>query len=161
MIDMAAGRRRRRRTTYNRIYVDGNTVRKLQPLPQRVPDRAPKKLSNTTRKNRERAAYMNLGYVMFLAVAIIAMGFVCIKYLQLQADITGRQKNISRMESTLNDIRHANDEEYARIMGAVDLEEIKRVAMDELGMKYPVESQIITFSGEGSDYVGQYQDIQK
>lgn len=158
---MAAGKRRRKRTSYERSYVDGNTVRKLQPVPGRIPQGRPRKLSNTARKNRDRAAYMNMGYVMFLAAAIIAMGFICIQYLNLQADITAHQTNISKMESTLNDLKLANDEEYARILGAVDLEEIKRVAMDELGMKYASESQIITFSGDGSDYVRQYKDIPK
>lgn len=158
---MAEGKRRRRQNLYNKTYVDGNTVRKIQPVPKRAPDKAPKKLSHTARKNRDKAAYMNLGYVMFLAVAVTAMGFICIQYLQLQADITGRVKNISKLESTLNDLKLANDEEYARIMGSVDLEEIKRVAMEELGMKYASESQIITFSGDSSDYVRQYKDIPK
>ena len=158
---MASEKRRRKKTSNNRIYVDGNTVRKVRPKPLRVSDGKPKKLSHTTRKNRDRAAYMNLGYVMFLAVAVIAMGFICIQYLKLQADITGRVKNISKLDSTLNDLKLANDEEYARIMGSVDLEEIKRIAMEELGMKYASESQIIKFSGEGSDYVRQYKDIPK
>lgn len=158
---MAAEKRRRRQNPDNRIYVDGNTVRKLQPVPKRKPVRAPKKLSHTARKNRDKAAYMNLGYVMFLAAAVMAMGFICIQYLQLQADITGRVRNISKLESTLNDLKLANDEEYARIMGSVDLEEIKRVAMEELGMKYASESQIVTYSGDSSDYVRQYKDIPK
>lgn len=158
---MAADKRRRRQNPNNRIYVDGNTVRKIQPVPKKAPAHAPKKLSHTARKNRDKAAYMNLGYVMFLAAAVTAMGFICIQYLQLQADITGRVKNIAKLESTLNDLKLANDEEYARIMGSVDLEEIKRVAMEELGMKYASESQIVTYSGDSSDYVRQYRDIPK
>ena len=44
-------------------------------------------------------------------------------------------------------------------MSSVDLEEIKRIAISELGMKYAKEGQVITYSGEGSDYVRQYDDI--
>ena len=52
-----------------------------------------------------------------------------------------------------------NDETYTKIMSSVDLEEIKRIAINELGMKYAKEGQVITYSGEGSDYVRQYDDI--
>lgn len=147
------------RSSYERIYVEGNTVRKIQEMTERIPRQSPKRLSNAARKNREKAAHMSLPYVSFLVLAIVFMGFISIQYLQLQSDITGRQKNISRMESTYNDLKLANDEEYARIMGSVDLEEIKQIAMNELGMTYPTGSQIIGFSSEGSDYVRQYGDI--
>jgi hypothetical protein len=33
------------------------------------------------------------------------------------------------------------------------MEEVKRVAIGELGMVYPQEGQIITYSNEGKDYV--------
>lgn len=156
-----AKRSQGRRTSYSREYIDGNTVRKLQEFPQQIPNQAPRKLSNATRKNREKAACMSLPYMIFLAAAITITAYVCIQYLKLQSDITMRQKNITKMESTVNDLKIANDEEYARIMGAVDLEEIKKTAMDELGMKYPNQGQIIAFSGAESDYVRQYQNIPK
>ena len=41
----------------------------------------------------------------------------------------------------------------------MDLEEVKRIAMQELGMRYAEEGQIIRFSGEGSDYIRQVGDI--
>ncbi len=148
-----------RRNTYGRTYVEGNTVRKLQEMPAGIPNYAPKKLSNAARKNREKAAHMSLPYVTFLVVAIVITGFSCIMYLRLQADITARQKTIARMESTYNDLKLQNDEEYARIMGSVDLEKVKEIAMNELGMTYPTGDQIIGFSGEDSDYVRQYKDI--
>ena len=39
------------------------------------------------------------------------------------------------------------------------LEEVKRVAIQELGMRYAEEGQIVTFDGEGSDYVRQTGEI--
>ena len=39
------------------------------------------------------------------------------------------------------------------------LEEIKKIAINELGMKYAKEGQVIIYSGEGSDYVRQYKAI--
>ena len=94
-------------------------------------------------------------------MAILATAFICVKYLGLQSDITSRQRHISTMESDLNDKKLANDEEYARIMGAVDLEKIKAIAMNELGMSYPSKDQIVSFQDGDSDYVRQYADIPK
>jgi len=40
-----------------------------------------------------------------------------------------------------------------RIESSIDLDEIKRVAIAELGMTYPKEGQIITYQAAGYDYV--------
>lgn len=94
-----------------------------------------------------------------MAVAMVAAAFILIRYLTLQSDITNSIKHISALESQLNEMKLDNDENYSRITSNVDLEEVKRVAIQELGMQYAKEGQIITFSGEGSDYVRQTGDI--
>ena len=86
-------------------------------------------------------------------------GFVLIGYIRLQSEITSSVKRISSMESALNSLKVANDEEYSRIESSVDLDEIRRIAITELGMTYPDESQIVTVPDEGSDYVRQLADI--
>ena len=157
-----ATRRQGRQTSYRRdTYVDGNTVRKVQPL--YVPDgervRTPKRLSNTARKNRDKAANMNPGYILFLTMAMVITGYFCIQYLQLQSDITSRVKNISILESRYNELKTENDETESRIKGSVGIETIKKQAMDELGMQYAKEDQIVTYMSEEGDYVRQYIDI--
>lgn len=102
---------------------------------------------------------MNIGSVLFMAVAMTAAGLILTWYLTLQSDITNSIKNISRLESQLNYMRLTNDENYSRITSSVNLEEVRRIAIQELGMRYAEEGQIITFNGEGSDYVRQTGDI--
>lgn len=156
---MAVNARERRKTAYrNSVYVQGNTARRLQALPdiQKTPV---KKISNRTRKNREKALHMNVGSVLFMAVAMIAAGLILTWYLTLQSDITNSIKNISILESQLNYLRLTNDENYSRITSSVNLEEVRRIAIQELGMRYAEEGQIISFNGEGSDYVRQTGDI--
>lgn len=106
-----------------------------------------------------KVAPMNLGYVSFMVAALLVVCIVLIGYINLQSDITNRITHISEMESELNDLKLANDETYTKIMSSVDLEEIKRIAINELGMRYAGEGQVITYSGEGSDYVRQYDEI--
>ncbi len=140
------------------IYVYGNTARQLDV--RRVMEEQPKRsISNTTRKNRDRAVYMNLGYVLFLVAAMFVTGMVLINYIQLQSQITNNVEQISHLESQLNELRLANDEEYSRISSSVDLEQIKRIAIGELGMTYATEGQIVSYTNESRDYVKQMAEI--
>lgn len=146
-----------RRTEY---YIEGNTARKMD-VRRAIEEEPRKRLSNETRKNRDRAYHMNFGYVVFLALALFVAGYVLIGYIQLQADITTQMREIASLESTLNNLKLANEEELTRINSSIDLEEIKRIAIGELGMTYAAEGQIVNFTNEGSDYVRQLQDIPK
>ena len=128
---------------------------------QEITERPKKKVNNSIRKNRERAKHMSAGYVLFLGAALAACGMILVYYIGLQSDITNSVKNISRLESQLNDLKVANEENYSRISSSVDLEEIRRIAIQELGMQYAQEGQIISFVSENSDYVKQMAAIPK
>lgn len=140
-------------------YIQGNTARKLNVVKE-LETATPRKLSHMTRKNRDRALYMNLGYVLFLVVALVSAAFILIGYVRIQSEITLCVKRIASLESELNSLKLSNEEEYNRAISAVDLEEIRRVAIGELGMRYADEGQIINVSGEGSDYVRQLAQIE-
>lgn len=142
----------------SRYYTEGNTVRKLD-MPDATPRQPQKKANNTARKNRDRAKHMSAGYVLFLSAALLASGIILINYIGLQSDITNSIQHISSLEKQLNDLKLANDEEYSRITSSVNLEEIKRVAIQELGMQYAQEGQIVSFASESNDYVKQVADI--
>lgn len=102
---------------------------------------------------------MNPGYILFLTISMMITGYFCIQYLQLQADITNRVQNVAKLESQYNELKLANDETESRLKDAVGLEEIKKRAMEELGMQYAKEDQIVIYTSEESDYVRQYADI--
>ena len=149
----------RRQNAYGRTgYIQGSAVRKLD-VQRQMQEPPRKKLSNSTRKNRDKAFYMNFPYVLFLVSALLVMGIVLVGYIRVQAEITSTVKNISKLESELNDLKMENDETYSRITSSVDLEEIRKIAIGELGMHYAEEGQIINYSIDGSDYVRQFADI--
>ena len=139
-------------------YIDGNTVRKVS-VKERKEEEYRRKQNHVARKNREKAVHMNLGYVMFLVTALVVAGVVLIGYINLQAEITSSVNRISQKESELYSLRQSNDEYETRINSSVDLEEIKRVAISELGMKYASEGQIVNVEGGSDDYVRKYADI--
>ena len=103
---------------------------------------------------------MNLGYLLFLVTALASAAFVLLGYLKLQSEYTLTVKHIASLESELNNLKLSNEEEYNRAISSVDLEEIRRVAIGELGMRYAKEGQIINVTGEGSDYVRQLAEIE-
>lgn len=142
-------------------YIEGNTVRKYNVVEEIQNPSEEKQLSHSTRKNRDKALYMNLGYVLFLVAALVSAAMILIGYIRIQSDIIISVRNIASMESELNNLRLSNDEDYARAASSVDLEEIRRVAIGELGMRYAKEGQIINVSGEGNDYVRQLAEIQE
>lgn len=148
--------RAHRGTAESSMYVYGNTARQLQTMPA---ERRPVRKNHATRRNRERALHMNVGYVLFLGMALMAVGFVLISYLRLKSDITNSVKNIARMESQLNSLKLDNDERLSRISSSTNLEEVKQRAIQELGMQYAGEGQIIIFNSEDNDYVIQKGEI--
>ena len=103
---------------------------------------------------------MSLGYLLFLSFALILMVGTLAWYISLQSQITNSVKNIAVLESQLNKLKQDNDEAYNRANGNVDLEEVKRIAIEEYGMTYATEGQIISYSDEGgNDYVRQISGI--
>lgn len=146
----------------NYNYIEGNTVRKIRVLEdprkeQHFEDY--RHVSPSVRRNREKAAFMNKGYVMFLIAAVIATFMLCMDYLQLQSSINGSNNRISSLEKQLNNLKSDNDATYNRIETSVDLDEVKRIAVDELGMVYAKEHQVVLYDSEESDYVKQYDEI--
>ena len=157
--EVRTNRQMHRNIREDRIYIDGNTARKLQSIPVNRNRMQNDQIRRQQVKRQHRVAPMNLGYIFFMMLATLVVCVVLIGYVELQADITNRINHISKLESQLNDLKLANDEEYTKIMSSVDLEEIKIIAIEELGMKYAKDGQVITYSGEGNDYVRQYKEI--
>ena len=153
-----AANRSRMADNRSRYYVHGNAVRKLD-VTREIEKQPVKKVSHTARKNRERAKHMSAGYVIFLCIAMVVSGITLTNYIGLQSDITNSVKHISTLEKQLNDLKLANDEEYSRITSSVNLEEVRRIAIQELGMQYAEEGQIIPFASQNNDYVKQMADI--
>ena len=144
-------------------YIEGTAVRKLsqyeQTVPEEMPGRhhAPEKRQQTPkrktsqsrpktrqkavarRRARARAFQMNKGYVTFLSIAAVACLFICVNYLKLQAQVTA----------------------YSKAVSSVDLDKIRDIAINELGMVYANQDQIVTYEKQDKDYVRQYEEVPK
>lgn len=137
-------------------YVYGNTVIDVKKALDEAPN---EEAREKIRRRQKKAVHFNPGYVIFLTAVVGVLGFVLAGYIRLQADITESTRKVAELESTYLSMKLDNEQEYERIVNSVDLEEVKRVAIEELGMHYATEGQIITYTDTMSDYVRQYSDI--
>lgn len=160
MADRTQASRQNTGRRYTTTYIDGNVVRHIQTDPQRErQQRARRSQAVNTRRNRQKALNMTMPYVMFLTAAAIATVFLCVQYLQLQALGTSYRSDIAALESTLSEAKLANDSAYEAAISSVSMEQIKEIAVNELGMVYADEGQVIVYSSQKEDYIRQYEEI--
>ena len=149
-------------------YVNGSTVRQLEAQPVRKEridrtkikeEQQKKRRRNAARRNRERALGMSRGYVAFLILCVGVVAFAAVAMVQMQSQVTQRMEHIAALESQITDLKADNDARYKEIVTSVDLDYIKDVAINELGMQYATEEQVIYYSVENNNFMDQYSDI--
>lgn len=167
---MAAGRSVNRRQVYGRqrqmpderqMYVYGSAV----PKPVYEPDRhtvqteRPKKVSRQVKNNRRLAMGMNKPYVIFLAVVTVLMLAICVNYVQLRSELISHSKKVNALQEELSALSEENMTKYNVIMDSVNLEEVREKAINEFGMTYASEEQVIEYDNPTGDYIKQYDQI--
>ena len=161
----------RREMETRTYYTEGNTVRQMQAMPDYREERKRREAEEReaelrrkkriARKNQEKALRTSRKYVMFLSMGAIIFAVFAGAYIKIQSDITARMKNIAKLETQISSLKAENDEAYKRINTAVDLDAIKNIAINELGMFYATEDQIVYYTVENDDYMNQYIEIPK
>ncbi len=149
-------------------YVNGSTVRKMEAQPVRPQRSNRRKIQEEQRRksrrraakrNRERTLYMSKGYVAFLSACVALVAFSAVSLIQIQSQVTQRMEHIAALESQITDLKADNDARYKEIVTSVDLNYIKEVAVNELGMQYATEDQVVYYSVENDNFMDQYSDI--
>lgn len=136
-------------------YIYGNTVRKEQSTSYIDIQEDRKEFIRYQRELR----VISLRYVLLLTFSAFFLLFTCVSYLKLQTDVYNQSQTVSNMESTLLYIKEDNSARSTSIMSGINLVEIKDKAMNEFGMIYPIEGQIIEYESGNADMVRQYHEI--
>ncbi len=145
-------------------YIDGNTVRKLNAVPERRrEERVYETPAPRRQKHKKTKAFsgINLASLMVLTMATVVTVFVSVEYLQLQMKVSSMEKSIVTMEKNLIKLTNENNAAYASIDTQMDLDYIYKVAVNDLGMVYPNKNKVITYQSQDDGYVRQYEDIPK
>lgn len=141
-------------------YINGSAARQLEAVPARKRQEEKKReLSQSARRNREKASRMSLGYVLFLAAATMAVVVVCFNYLKLHADISDTNSNITKLTSSVDTMTAQNDALDYSINSYTDVNYIIKTAVEELGMVQASKDQISYYKSTESEYMKQFTDI--
>ena len=155
---MAARRAPQRTMT----YVDGNTVRRVEPefRPERrqAPAHSPR-IREQVRRNQDRALSIDLPYVLMLSVAAICALVICVNYLHQHSSMQARLSRIETLEQQVENQRAENNTLETRINTSVNLDHIYKVATEELGMVYAGKDQVLLYDQTESEYIRQNEDI--
>lgn len=146
-------------------YVQGNAVRKINTV--EMPENAPRtyvgdkrvKTTRETYRNREKALSMSLSYVAVLGICCIALMITCVQFLTLQDSISTRTANIVSAKAEVNTLKSQNDSLNYSINSFVDIENITKIATEELGMIRATESQISFYNNTENEYMKQFMDV--
>lgn len=109
------------------------------------------------RRHARRVSRVKAGiaFGIFLLITTASLYY----YLQLTNTLKDQAESLAVMESRLVDLKEDNDDEMRRISGSEDIESIRRIAVQELGMHYAKEGQIIPIDAEEGDYLVQFGSI--
>jgi cell division protein FtsL len=150
-------------------YVNGNTIRELD-APVRRDSRTRKQIEesrkrknrrNAARRNRQRAMEMSRGYVVFLTVCVLIIAATSAMFVQMQSQMTSRMRSVANLQSQVINLQADNDARYKSITSSVDMNYVKDVAINQLGMTYPKEDQVVYYTIENNNFMDQYSDIPK
>ncbi len=144
-------------------YEDGNTVRKLEKsLPTRETYQEELRLAEQRHiKERKRehklVLHLNRVYTVYFALGLFITGAFFVAYVHLQNSITTSMTNISRLEQNIATLKEENSATKSRISTATNLTHVKQVAMNELGMVYATNDQIVYYEVEAEDFMDSYE----
>lgn len=139
-----------------KYIVEGNTVR-VQIRPEYSPEQETRvHVRPETVPARVR---VNVPYVLMLLAVTLLFGYLCFSYLKVQASINASMNRIANLEEQITKVRSENAVRENRLSAQMDLEEVYRIAVDQLGMTYPQDNEVVTYSEQMREYVRQYEDI--
>ena len=152
-------------------YIDGNAARVLtmperdyerrqqsQPERQREHEREYEREQQreTKKKPRKKVSFIS----MLLTVTSIGLAlYLCISYIMLYSSIITTEKQISVIEGQIAELAADNEEAYESIETSVNLKDVYKKAVNELGMVHASKEQVYTYNNKRNDRVIQYSEI--
>jgi len=110
---------------------------------------------NTTNTNK-----VNLWHTVAVITVVLLMMLVCVMMLKTQFTVANTSEKTIKLKHELTAVRRENAHLESIIQSNLDLVEIKRLAMEDYGMVYPSEDEVIQIATEASSYTVQYGEIE-
>lgn len=133
----------------NSIYTNSNLA--VQVKPKEKHKRNLEVLPKEVKKfNISGKLLLSFFYILCIGLFIGSI----LMYISLQGDLSTSVDKIASLQSQYETLKKNNDAEEAAINNSIDNEEIRKVAIEKLGMHYASEGQIVTYTENyANDYV--------
>ncbi|MBR2696901.1 MAG: hypothetical protein IKE48_05290 [Parasporobacterium sp.] len=145
-----------------RIFAEGNTVRKVKVYETVRMTRPRRPLQKTERQkqvirkvDRQKRA-IRLSCIGFSVAVLVALCVVMLTMIVKNSDLN---TEISTLETEWEELRSQNDSKEYDMNSSVDLNYIVQVATSELGMVRSSAGQIYTYDSSDSEYIKQLAEI--
>lgn len=142
-------------------YNYGSAAPKIERIPH---------LKNTQQHNKKNKNYLNNNKKLFAPISymllsiiiggIFILGARAGNYIKVINISKNNQSTIEQLEKKYSELKTDNDD-YSKQLAIIDYNSIYKIATEELGMIYPIEKNIITYSSGESSYVIQFSKIPK
>ena len=148
---------------YKKAYmVDGTAARQLQVVPdhereqQQITEPQIKVLPRRTPQVSHGIDFLS----MTLLVAAMAITlYLCYNYLQVQGNIVQLKRDVAVLDQELNTLLDENAALEQELNGQIDWDVVYLTAVNEFGMVYPNNNEVVTYESTKNGHVIQYRDI--
>ena len=111
------------------------------------------------RAERSLARNLDAFSLVILVAAIAVTIYTMMSFLTVNSDVTSMSKQVAALEKEIIDIENINEAALAKANASVDLDEVYRIATEELGMVHASRNRVITYESTNSDFVRQYSGV--
>ncbi len=146
----------------DRIFADGNTVRKeklyetVRMTRPRRPLQKTERQKQVIRKVERQKKAIRFSCIGFSVAVLVAL---CVVMLAMVVKNSDLNTEISKLENQWEELKAQNDSREYDINASVDLNYIVQVATEELGMERSSAGQIRTYDSSDSEYIKQVAEI--
>jgi cell division protein FtsL len=143
-------------------YVDGNTVRQLNAVPNR---REEERIEREKRRKRQlnpgniAIPGVSVGNIIFIACVSVVLIAVSASFINMQNKSVALKKQVVSLQTEIQEQKTLNNEKYEEILNGVDLAQIYKRATRKLNMVRAENNQVYKYKNKKSDMVKQYADI--
>ena len=158
---------------YRQYYQDGSTARNMYtatPVPEEFFEEdheARKKRRELSRRNqrkaqiraRAKAAKSKRLLAIGIVIGVAAVVGISALHLTSRGEVAQKTNEVSKLQGELTKLTMKNEALEAEINNSIDYDAIKETAMNDYGMVYPGDGQILTYNADGEGYIKQYKDM--
>lgn len=143
----------------NEVYISGNNAVQLEGIYSNYKTEHSTKKIKKNKTKAVRHQVSNPAYTFILTSVIITTLVVTVVLLKTQFIVTDQAEKLIQLQQDLVEIKKTNDQIESDIQVSVNMEEVYRIATEELGMVQAGKDNIKYIQAKDLTYTVQYADV--